>query len=213
MTGSDPVPDFEWYSEKSAKLGLPPRCPFASVKRCPRYYQSLSLLGSAGSTAIDQAEDERLKSYWEGSDLWPRTGEYETSVGDFTKQDGSKTEHFSKFCPEVAYDRFGYFAAYLGDYSDEIDRDFAHKRLGEMGASADRWQWRWASIQAMHYTECPLYSPLTHGGGFLASSGPEFKFGIPGASVQFKFSWRDLRNWLVRQWMRLKGAILRGTHR
>jgi hypothetical protein len=103
MTRSDLVPDFEWYSEISAKLGLPPRCPFASLKRCPRYYQSLSLLGSAGSAAIDPEEDERLKSYWDRSDLWPRTREYETSVSGSTKKDGSKTEYFSNFCPEVTY--------------------------------------------------------------------------------------------------------------
>ena len=204
MASGDLIPDFEWYSQKSAALRLPPRCPFASVERCPRYYQSLSLLGSAGSTAIDHEEDERLKRLWEGSDLWPRTREYATAISGSSKQDGSQTEYFSNFCPEIAYDRFGHFASYLGDYSDKIDRDFAHQRLGELGISGEQWRWRWASIQAMHYTECPLYSPLTQGGGFLEGSGPEFKLGIPGASVRFKFSWRDLRNWVTRQWSKFK---------
>ncbi len=207
MASSDLLPDFEWYSQKSAALGLLPRCPFASVERCPRYYQSLSLLGSAGSTAIDHEENERLKRLWEGSDLWPRTQECATAISRSSKQDGSKTEDFSNFCPEITYDRFGHFASYLGNYADEIDRDLAHQRLGELGISGEHWRWRWASIQAMHYTECPLYSPLTQGGGFLEGSGPEFKLGVPGASVRFKFSWRDLRNWSIRQWLKLKSAL------
>ena len=115
MIGDETVPDLKWYSARSVKLGLAPRCPFASVKRCPRFYQSLSLLGRAGSTALDAQEDKRLLAYWEGSDLWPRTAEYATSISG-----SERARYFSKFCPEVAYDRFGYFASYLGSYGDII---------------------------------------------------------------------------------------------
>ena len=187
--------------------GLPPRCPFASVERCPRYYQSLSLLGNAGSTEIDPNEDERLKRYWEGSDLWPRTREYETAVHLFKQQDGSKNQHFSKFCPEVTYDRFGYFASHLADYADEIDRDFSHQRLGDAGVPSEDWRWRWSSVQPMHFTECPLYSVLVHGGGFPAKpdrAGPKFTLGPSWAQVQFKFSWREASEWVFRLWARLK---------
>jgi hypothetical protein len=54
------IPDFEWYSALSSKRGPSPRWPFASVERCPRYYQSLSLLGGAGFTKIDPKEDASL---------------------------------------------------------------------------------------------------------------------------------------------------------
>lgn len=206
MTKGDVVPDFEWYSGISTQNDLPPRCPFASVERCPRYYQSLSLLGSAGSTEIEPDEDERLKRYWERSDLWPRTREYATAVGRSGKQDRTETHHFSNFCPEVAYDRFGYFASYLGDYADEIDKDFAHERLGERGVSRNDWRWRWAAVQPLHYTECPLYSPLVHGGPFPSrpeGAGPEVTLGPPGLRVRFKFSWRELGRWLSGPWRRL----------
>ena len=34
-------PSLEWYAGESVRRGLPTqRCPFASVHRCPRYYQS-----------------------------------------------------------------------------------------------------------------------------------------------------------------------------
>ena len=42
-------PTLEWYKRKSRDGDVPPRCPFASVQRCPRFYESLSLLGEAGS--------------------------------------------------------------------------------------------------------------------------------------------------------------------
>jgi len=205
------VPDFTWYQDISERHGLPPRCPFASVERCPRYYQSLSLLGSAGSTEIDREEDERLKRYWEDSDLWPRTREYETSVSTFRKQNGSENQHFSNFCPEVAFNRFGYFSPYFAGYADEIDRDIAHQRLGEARVPGDDWRWYWSSVQSMHYTECLLYSPLVHGGGFPArpeGAGPKFTFGPRWAQIRFRFSWRMLREWVINWWIRLKRFML-----
>ncbi len=210
MPSNHLIPDLTWYQNISDRHRLSPRCPFASVERCPRYYQSLSLLGSAGSTEIDHEEDERLKRYWEGSDLWPRTREYETAVLTFKKQDGSENQHFSKFCPEVTFDRFGYFSAHLAGYADEIDSDFAHKRLGEAHVPSDDWRWQWSSVQPMHYTECPLYSPLVHGGGFPAKpegAGPEVTFGPRWAQIRFRFSWRELREWVISWWARLKRFI------
>ena len=73
-------PDIAWYTELSTRKNLSPRCPFASVYRCPRYYQSLSLLGEAGSTKIDPIEDAKLLTKWKASDLWPATLEQATSV-------------------------------------------------------------------------------------------------------------------------------------
>ncbi len=178
--------------QKSTKLGLTPRCPFASVKRCPQYYQSLSLLGLAGSTKIDQEEDERLEHFWERSDLRPPTEEYAPAIlGD---------AHFSNFCPEIIYDQFGYFSSHLRDYSDEIDRSIARQKLEKLDISDKHWRWRWESIRSMHYSECPLYSPLREGGGFREGSGPQFKLGFLGMSIQFKLSWHDLRDWIARQW-------------
>jgi len=56
------IPNREWYANLSRERGVAFRCPFATVESCPRYYQSLSLLGKAGSTKIPEAEDERLSS-------------------------------------------------------------------------------------------------------------------------------------------------------
>ena len=191
--------------QKSTELGLTPRCPFTSVKRCPRYYESLSLLGSAGSTKIDQEEDERLKRFWERSDLQPPTKEYAPAIqGDSEKKIFS---NFFNFCPEIIYDRFGYFSSHLRDYSDEIDRDIAHRKLKNLNISGEHWRWRWESIRAMHYSECPLYSSLREGGGFREGSGPQFKLGFPGVSIQFKLSWHDLRDWIAHQWSDFMGFL------
>jgi hypothetical protein len=148
-------PDFAWYADISSRHSLSPRCPFASVERCPRYYQSLSLLGEAGFTKIAPAEDDRLIRKWKGSDLWPRTDEQATGILGST---------FANFCPEVSYDGFGYFASSLSRYADEIDSDFAHARLGKMHAPASDWRWRWAHVRPMHFIECPIYSALRHQG-------------------------------------------------
>lgn len=152
------VPDLEWYLALSERKSVQPRCPFATVRACPRFYQSLSLLGSAGSTSIDPTEDERLLETWKTSDLWPQTAEQETEIAGSEETYSS----FSKFCPEVTFERWGYFASNLHSHVDEIDRDHAHARLSESEASPGHWGWAWALVAPMHYTECPLYSPLAH---------------------------------------------------
>lgn len=148
------IPEIKWYTLISEEKGIAFRCPFASVHRCPRFYQSLSLLGNAGSTSIDPAKDKKLLKKWKKSELWPVTDEYATSVA------GSTPKFFSNFCPEVSFDRFGLFASYLGRYSDEIDIDTAHSNLEKELAHSNDWRWRWASISPMHYSECPLFSLL-----------------------------------------------------
>lgn len=159
----------EWYLSLSRVRQVTPRCPYASVERCPRYYQSLSLLGEAGSTKIQPDEDDRLKASWEKSDLWPKTAEGATSISST----GEQTHGFSEFCPEVSYDRFHLFASGLYRYADEIDTDLAHERLGREGARGASWRWSWAAITPMHFTECPLYSPLTRGDGLPAQKEDE----------------------------------------
>ncbi len=152
------IPDINWYTSISGRKGVQPRCPFATVNNCPRFYQSLSLLGEAGSTRIDSKEDKRLLKRWKKSDLWPKTNEYATSI----TEPECAPHTFSNFCPEVAYDRFGYFASFLARYADEIDINVEHAKLGKEGVSAKDWRWSWASISKMHYAECPLYSVLAN---------------------------------------------------
>ena len=64
------------------------------------------------------------------------------------------------FCPEVSFERFGVFAVGLHRYADEIDMNLAHSLFRERNTAKADWAWTWASATPMHYTECPLYSPL-----------------------------------------------------
>ncbi len=153
------IPDFEWYSSISSARSLSPRCPFASVERCPRYWQSLSLLGELGSTKLDDRRDEELRRRWEHSEHWPPTAEYATAISGSTDEYGQwKAPSLANFCPETTYDRFGYFASSMSRYADEIDTDNAHMLLGETRAPASDPRWAWAHVRAMHYSECQYYS-------------------------------------------------------
>ena len=80
---------------------------------------------------------------------------------------------FSNFCPEVTYDRFRYFATYLGRYGDEIDIGAAHEQLGKERAPAGDPRWAWASTQSQHYTECPIYAVLNHRAKTKGNTTPE----------------------------------------
>lgn len=153
------LPNLVWYLSISTPLQLSPRCPYASVYRCPRFYQSLSLLGNAGSTQIDPKEDNKLKEGWKQTDIWPVTDEQATAISG--PKDDSK--HFTNFCPEVSYERFGLFATGLHRYADEIDISVAHRQLSSSKVAADDWRWNWSLIEPMHFTGCPLYSLLKAG--------------------------------------------------
>jgi hypothetical protein len=181
-------PDLNWYREISERKFLrEPRCPFASVEKCPRFYQSLSLLGTAGSTAIDKSEDERLLKKWETHYLWPKTAEQETAI--FSSEE--RPFMYSRFCPEVLFERFGLFVSELAEYADGVDRDSAQRALDREGAATDSWQRRWPQLTPMHYSDCPIFSTLLHDPG---QAEPEHRiFGwtlsFHGLSIDLKEAW------------------------
>jgi hypothetical protein len=111
------------------------------------------------ATAIDPAEDSELLERWKRTDLWPVVREQATSI----KGPSDEPHVFSNFCPEVSFDRFGWFASHLGYHSDEIDSDFACRRLKDQGAGPSDWRWLWSLVAPMHYSDSPLYSPLLLG--------------------------------------------------
>jgi hypothetical protein len=164
------LPNLDWYLGISLSQQLSPRCPYASVYRCPRFFQSLSLLGDAGSTKIDSMEDNNLKESWEKTDIWPTTAEQATSVSGPVDD----IKHFSRFCPEVSFERFGLFAAELHKYTDEFDVGNAHKVLCRERVLPDDWRWDWWHIVPMHYSECPLYSLVKLGKGRMKAKKNQF---------------------------------------
>jgi len=159
-------PDLDWYTRLSHDKGVPPRCPFANVHRCPRYYSSLWLIGrKGGATQIAPEVDEALLRKWQKSDLWPVT--LEQGPGAFGTGDRIS---FSNMCPETTYDRFGWFTSGLYPYADEVDQEAAHARLGRFGDDGEEWRWSWWMLHPMHYTECPLYSQLLHRANEVSST-------------------------------------------
>ncbi len=182
--------DLHWYtSESDKKLLETPRCPFATTDRCPRFYQSLSLMGDAGSTRLDRKQDKRLLKQWRKSELWPRTAEQETALLSFH----GEPQIFMRFCPEVVYDRFGLFATSLAAYPDEIDRDFAHEFLGGERTDTTDWRWIWWQMTPMHYSVCPLYSLLLRVSN--VEKKPDIiglKPGVWGINIDVRALWRRL---------------------
>lgn len=149
-------PDLSWYIGISKQNNVPPRCPYANVYRCPRYYSSLYLLGDAGiTTKIKPDKIKALDKLWKKSDILPVIAEHDTAIMGF--ENGKSG--FSNFCPEVTFDVFGLFAVSLHRYADEIDRDTFHVQLRKKAYPKD-WRWNWAYVEPIHYLECAIYLQL-----------------------------------------------------
>lgn len=149
-------PGIDWYTGISEQKHIQPRCPYANVHRCYRYYASIYLLGEAKiTTKMRDKKIHELETFWGKSELSPVLTEQDTGISG----PNGKTTGFSNFCPEVSYDVFGLFATSLHKYADEIDLKTAHKQLREKAYPKD-WRWNWASVSPLHYLECPAYSQM-----------------------------------------------------
>ena len=142
----------QWYMALGTAEGMSKHCPYATLKRCPRYYQSIDLVGEVG-IAVPMTEEATLDHlrYWKASDLWPHSVEMATYVTESA---------FSNFCPEVTLRYFDVAADHLASHGDEFDKEARHSRLkGEnVPAGSPRWAW---DFRPQHYSECSLYSILS----------------------------------------------------
>lgn len=142
-------PDFAWYSAESRKQGLPPRCPIAHAELCPRYWQSLDALGRKRHGGITEISPERsalLQRKWKS---------FEAVIAE--EEPVADEKSVDHFCPEVSYEIYGYFASFLHEFIDDIDRDAVwkmHERNGTTNQFDARWNW----IAPCHYTQCREYS-------------------------------------------------------
>jgi len=196
-------PTIEWYGGISREKGVTPRCPYANVHRCPRYYFSISLSGRSGiSTAIEEQADKELHDKWKKDELYPVIGEQDTMTG--TNETG--TTMFSNFCPEVSYQIFGLFATYLHRYADDIDRESAHKQLAQHKVVSGDWRWAWQYVEPQHFTQCHLYSLIE--GGRVRQQTPiserkelnsepvlSLKPSFYGMSINLYELWRRVKSW------------------
>lgn len=190
-------PDLSWYTNISKQRNLPSRCPFANVNRCPRFYQSLSLLGRVGSaTEIEKSKDEELQRFWEKSELWPVTAEQETSIS------GGNKKSFSKFCPEVLFERFGFFAETLIPINDEIDID----RINEAKEpQPPDWVYYWSALKELHYSDCDLYSLLKekcaeNQNNYIKAEMVELKPSFMGISLDIKAIITNVCVWWLKKY-------------
>lgn len=150
-------PDLQWCASVSERKGIDTRCPHATVHRCHRYFESVSLLSDQGiTTKMSKDLHDQLLKKWEAHELWPVTGEGATSISG-----GKVPNCFSNFCPEVTFDTFKLFASTVIRFFDELDSDLRHKALAAEGAHASNdWRWNYEHVAPMHYSDCPVYSKI-----------------------------------------------------
>lgn len=187
MTG-----DLNWYHAQSEpNAGETLHCPFADADRCPRYFESLDLVDQVGGCSIDIKLKKRFKRHW-GKTL-PMFPLPEQSPSVMRSND--RLLMLNNFCPEVTSTIHGWYASDLYAYSDEVDIDLAHARLGKLGADASDPRWQWSTMRPLHYVQCPAYSILKAklGNTEKTTDIVGLKPSVWGFSVDLRALWR----WLI----------------
>lgn len=150
------IPDSSWYRSKSIEADAPLSCPYANVHKCPRYYESIYMLGKVGIiTSIGTSKKEELDVLWEESGLSPVISEDGTGIG---WSDG-KLSSISNFCPEVSFTYYHYYASFLARHADEIDKDCGY-RIAEREKIQNDWRYQWACVSACHFLDCSVYDQV-----------------------------------------------------
>ncbi len=156
-----------WYTSLSQEKGLEPRCPFANLDRCPKYFHSLEELDYAQEgleqrrrPILSQDDVNRLWDKWKHTDVWTTAKLHQPSIGmtgvgePIEDEDRRpvykeyKPTGSTNFCPEVSFDYFGFFAS------------AAQRALDADEGANDDWKTGWSAVTPIHYSECPLYSLL-----------------------------------------------------
>lgn len=150
-------PSLEWYASVSERKQMPTRCPYANVHRCPRYFESVSLLAQQGiASKLAPDTHDALLAKWRAHELWPVSGETAVSVSGRNPPNA-----FSNFCPEVSFNTFKWFASGLIGFYDEEESDARHRTLSIEGdCQPGDWRWNWDHLAPLHYSDCPLYALL-----------------------------------------------------
>ncbi len=152
-------PDLEWYKKISAKNKVLPRCPYASVYKCPIYFRSRALLRRTNADELDKNEEEKIIKYWKNSELDLSLLEEEPTIYYGDKR---QIESVTNFCPEATFYIYGYFVSFISDSGDETDRAIRYNNLKKQNIKQDSWAWNWSGLRSKHYTDCRMYSVLSN---------------------------------------------------
>jgi hypothetical protein len=198
-----PNANLTWYTSISKERGVSPRCPFASLSRCPRYFFSASLSKHAGTTGLSKEEEGKFERRWRASEFWSQSPETETSVSG-----SDNVKSLTRFCPEYIFDIFGVFAESLHPYADSEDKEHTLNMLQcPSGYVSPDWRFTWRNIEERHYTDCPYYSMLSVQMQSSASSDTDkddLLIAQPGA-FGFSMDLKVLLNRFCRWWLKRNG--------
>jgi hypothetical protein len=68
-------PDLDWYASVSERKNMLARCPYATVHRCPKHFESVWMLSKHGAmTEIPEALHNEFLKKWQSHELWPVNG-------------------------------------------------------------------------------------------------------------------------------------------
>lgn len=149
------IPDLQWYKNQSKLEGGPPRCPFNSSKRCPKFSQSIDVL-----VAHDLLEPAQNKPY---SSVKDSTSDQRALIESphMSRRGPEKNRYYyHNFCPEVLWRKYGLFVLELTDYFTEQDHEDARRRVLARGQGENHPDFSWVDYQPQHYTDCDQYSIL-----------------------------------------------------
>ncbi|MAF15846.1 MAG: hypothetical protein CMG93_07680 [Marinomonas sp.] len=148
------IPNKEWYIKESKKAGVPPRCPYAHHRKCPRYWETTSLLKQAGVIAgLSEEEDKNTYTFWKSNMMLAELAEDMVTLNQ--GQHGGVDGMF-RACPEVASKFIHLYADTFYKYVDDTDRITGHQIMEQEGLK-NSWRSRWMHLSPKHYLDCEVF--------------------------------------------------------
>ncbi|WP_447046156.1 hypothetical protein [Vreelandella sp. H-I2] len=161
------IPDKNWWEKERKKRNALSTCPYANSYRCPRHYESLDLLSRINVIAgISSEKKEELTAFWDRTIFSSLCDEElpSVSVNSF-----GGLSSVSNFCPEISFKYFRYYADYMYEHIDEIDRD-SGVRIAERDKLENDWKYQWMSVGARFYLDCDVFERVKQFNDELGSS-------------------------------------------
>ena len=155
-------PNLDWYSTVGDQRGKDRRCPFATVNRCPKYFETLVVLEQQyNSPKIPRAIQKSMVKKWREDELWAVTLADKPKAIEY-RDTGNHLE-FRSLCPEASFEVFELFTSSISYFKSTLDFKVRELQIKDTVYGSMHWHWVWQyfHVEPMHFSDCSMFGKIS----------------------------------------------------